>query len=284
MTEQLSRIDGATVVAAVIGSPVRHSLSPALHNAAFAAAGVNWVYAAFDVAAGQAGQALAAMRNLGLGGLSVTMPHKHDVAQLVDALDPAAAALASVNTVVRAGDGTLVGYSTDGAGFVASLAESGVQVQQKRVVVLGAGGAARAVVDALARAGAGEVAVVNRTAAAAAMAASLAGPVGRVGSEADVALADVVVNATSVGMGTAELPVNPELLSAGQVVADLVYHPLETALLAGARARGCVVVDGLGMLVHQAALQQQLWLGVLPDTSVMRAAAVRELATRAPIA
>ena len=284
MTEQLARIDGATVVAAVIGSPVRHSLSPALHNAAFAAAGVNWVYAAFDVAAGQAGQALAAMRNLGLGGLSVTMPHKHDVAQLVDALDPAAAALASVNTVVRAGDGTLVGYSTDGAGFVASLAESGVQVQQKRVVVLGAGGAARAVVDALARAGAGEVAVVNRTAAAAAMAASLAGSVGRVGGEADVALADVVVNATSVGMGTAEIPVNPELLSAGQVVADLVYHPLETALLAGARARGCVVVDGLGMLVHQAALQQQLWLGVLPDTSVMRAAAVRELASRAPVA
>ena len=284
MSEQLQRINGATVVAAVIGSPVRHSLSPALHNAAFAAAGVNWVYAAFDVAPGQAGQALASMRSLGLGGLSVTMPHKHDVAQLVDALDPAAAALASVNTVVRAGDGTLVGYSTDGAGFVASLAEAGVRVQEKRVVVLGAGGAARAVVDALARAGAGEVAVVNRTAAAAAMAAAFAGPVGRVGSEADVALADVVVNATSVGMGTAELPVNPELLSAGQVVADLVYHPLETALLAGARARGCVVVDGLGMLVHQAALQQQLWLGVLPDTGVMRAAAVRELATRAPVA
>lgn len=273
-------ISGTTTVAAVIGSPVRHSLSPALHNAAFAASRADWVYTAFEVAPGRAGDALAAMRTLGLGGLSVTMPHKDDVADAVDELDPAAAALHSVNTVVRLADGRLRGHSTDGAGFVASLAEAGADPMGRRVVVLGAGGAARAVVDALGRAGAAEVVVVNRNADRAATAAALAGPVGRVGSAADVADAELVVNATSVGMGTLELPLDPGLLRAGQVVADLVYHPLETALLAAARSAGARVVDGLGMLVHQAALQQELWLGARPDTAVMRAAALDELAKR----
>lgn len=266
-------------VAAVIGHPVAHSLSPVLHNAAFAAAGLDWTYVAFDVAPGAAAAALDAMRTLGIAGLSVTMPHKEDVAAAVDALDPAAAALRSANTVVRE-DGRLVGYSTDGPGFVASLTEAGVGVGGRRIVVLGAGGAARAVIDALGREGAAEVVVVNRTASRAAEAAALTG-VGRVGSIADVADADIVVNATSIGMGTTELPLDPRLLRAGQVVADLVYHPLETALLAAARAAACTVVDGLGMLVHQAVLQQELWTGRRPDPAVMRAAADAELARRA---
>ena len=135
-------ISATTRVAAVIGSPVRHSLSPALHNAGFAATGVDWVYAAFEVEAGGARAALDAMRIFGLGGLSVTMPHKEDVAELVDELDAAATALHSVNTVVPIGDGRLKGYSTDGAGFLASLAAQGVEVENKRVCVLGGGGAA----------------------------------------------------------------------------------------------------------------------------------------------
>jgi len=274
-------ITGATTVAAVIGSPVRHSLSPALHNAAFEAAGVPWVYVAFDVAHGDASHALDAMRALGIGGMSVTMPHKEMVAANVDELDPAAAALRSVNTVVRTPQGALKGYSTDGAGFVASLAEAGVEVVGRSVVVLGAGAAARAVIDALARAGATTVTVVNRSVDRAQEAAALAGSAGRVGVVDDVTAADVVVNATSVGMASDDLPLDAAMLRSGQVVADLVYHPLETALLAAARAGGAIAVDGLGMLVHQAALQQELWLGVKPDTAVMRAAALRELATRA---
>jgi len=274
-------ITGATTVAAVIGSPVRHSLSPALHNAAFEAAGVPWVYVAFDVAHGDASHALAAMRALGIGGMSVTMPHKEMVAANVDELDPAAAALRSVNTVVRTPQGALKGYSTDGAGFVASLAEAGVEVVGRSVVVLGAGAAARAVIDALARAGATTVTVVNRSVDRAREAAALAGSGGRVGVVDDVTAADVVVNATSVGMASDDLPLDAAMLRFGQVVADLVYHPLETALLAAARAGGAIAVDGLGMLVHQAALQQELWLGVKPDTAVMRAAALRELAARA---
>jgi shikimate dehydrogenase len=277
-------ISGATTVAAVIGSPVRHSLSPALHNAAFRAAGVDWAYVAFDVPHGEAVRALDAMRALGLGGLSVTMPHKEAVAALVDELDPAAAALRSVNTVVRTADGLLRGHSTDGAGFVASLHEAGVDVAGRDVVVLGAGAAARAVIDAMARAGAASIAVVNRSEDTAVAAAALAPGIGRVRTAADVTQAYLVVNATSVGMGADpaahELPLDPALLRPHHVVADLVYHPLETGLLAAARAVGATCVDGLGMLVHQAALQQELWLGARPDPAVMRAAALGELATR----
>lgn len=282
-------ITGATTVAAVIGSPVRHSLSPALHNAAFEAAGVDWVYAAFEVPAGEAAGALQAMRILGLGGLSVTMPHKEAIADAVDVLTPAAAALESVNTVVRGTDGRLEGHSTDGVGFVASLREAGIDPTGLAVAVVGAGAAARAVIDALGRAGAASVAVVNRTADKAARAALLAGRVGVVGDPSCISAADVVVNATSIGMGSratgaTELAIDPGLLRAGQIVADLVYHPLDTALLQAARAAGATPVDGLGMLVHQAALQQELWLGRLPDTATMRAAALRELAARGQIA
>lgn len=273
-------ITGTTRVAAVIGNPVRHSLSPALHNAAFAQLGLDWVYTAFDVSPGEAQAALDAMRTFGLGGLSVTMPHKEAVASAVDSLDPAADALRSVNTVVPQSDGSLKGYSTDGAGFVASLAAAGVAVSGRSVCVLGAGAAARSIIDALGRAGAERVAVVNRTAAAAQEAASLAGAAGIVGTTIDVGDADVVVNATSVGMGDDELPCDLSLLRAGQVVADIVYHPRCTALLRAARAAGAVTVEGLGMLVHQAALQQQLWHGHLPDVAVMVAAAERELAAR----
>lgn len=273
-------ISGTTRVAAVIGSPVSHSLSPALHNAAFGQLGLDWVYVALHVPADEAGRALEAMRLFGLGGLSVTMPHKEAVAAAVDSLDPAAAALRSVNTVVPQPDGSLRGHSTDGAGFVASLGAAGVDVSHRTVCLLGGGGAARAIADALARSGAARVTVVNRTVASAEEAAALAAGVGEVGGPTAVADADIVVNATSVGMGTRELPCDPGLLRAGQVVADIVYHPRETALLAAAKAVGATAVDGLGMLVHQAALQQRLWHGTLPEAAAMQAAAERELAAR----
>ncbi len=273
-------ITGATRVAAVIGHPVRHSLSPALHNAAFQQLGVDWVYTAFEVMPGGAQAAIDAMRVLGLGGLSVTMPHKEMVADAVDSLDPAAAALRSVNTVVPQADGVLMGYSTDGAGFVASLAAAGVKVHGRTVCVLGAGAAARAIVDALARAGVARIAVLNRTFSSAQQAVELAGDVGVLGVASDVREAQIVVNATSIGMGSQDLPFDVAALHAGQVVADIVYHPRDTALLQAARAAGAVAVDGLGMLVHQAALQQQLWHGLVPDVTVMAAAAERELAAR----
>ncbi|MEO6126325.1 MAG: shikimate dehydrogenase [Ilumatobacteraceae bacterium] len=282
-------ISGTTRVAAVIGSPVTHSLSPAIHNAAFAASGLDWVYTAFEVVPGAASAALAAMRALGIAGLSVTMPHKDDVAAGVDVLDSASAALRTVNTVVLQPDGRLAGHSTDGDGFVASLRDAGCDPAAMTVAVLGAGGAARSVIDALVRSGAERVVVVNRSAERGAAAAALAGARGSVGSAGDIAAADLIVNATSVGMGqhgagNHHIPFDPDLIQARHVVADLVYHPLDTALLHAARQRGAVAVDGLGMLIHQAVLQQQLWTGRRPDPLVMRAAAEHELAVRAEAA
>jgi shikimate dehydrogenase len=219
------------------------------------------------------------MRTLGIGGFAVTTPHKADVAAAVDEVDAAAAALRSVNTVVLRDDGSTFGASTDGEGFVDSLRAAACEVVGTRVVVLGAGGAARSIVDALGRAGAADVAVVNRSTANAEAAAALA-PQARVGSLADVAAADVLVNATSVGMGNAEMPLDAALLHAGLTVADIVYHPLETALLHAAGAVGARCVDGLGMLVPQACHQQRWWTGVDPDPTVIRAAAEAELQRR----
>ncbi len=143
-------------------------------------------------------------------------------------------------------------------------------------MVVGAGAAARSLVDALGRAGAAEVVIVNRTPGRATAVADLS-PRARVGALDDIPDADVVVNATTVGMGTDDVPFDPSLLHAGQVVADLVYHPLDTALLRAAAAAGARTVDGLGMLVHQAVLQQELWTGIRPDPAPMRAAAARRI-------
>ncbi len=272
-----------TRVAAVIGMPIRHSLSPVIHNAAFRSLGLDWVFTAFPVAEGSAGAALAGMRALGIDGLSVTMPHKQGAAEAVDRLSDDARALRAVNCVVREGD-ELVGHNTDGPGFLAGLhAAAGFDPAGRSCVVLGAGGAARAVVLALARAGAARVVVVNRTASRAADAATLAGDAGAVGDLSSIRGADLVVNATSVGMGAdvgaldGPAPFDTDLLREGQVVAELVVHPVDTPLLLRAAARGAIPVRGIGMLVHQAAIAFSLWTGVEAPVDVMTAAAEARL-------
>jgi len=266
---------GATRVAGVIGDPVTHSLSPALHNAAFAAAGLDWVYVAFPVAAGEGAAALAAMRALGIAGLNVTMPHKTDVARACDELTDTAARLESVNTVVPLGGGRLLGDSTDGPGLLRALAADGVEVAGLRVVVLGAGGAARAVALALAGAGASVTIWARRFEAAGAAAAASGGDVAGDAGTA-VASADIVVNATPIGMGGEPPPFDPAFLHAGQHVVDLVYHPSDTPLLAAARAAGAGTSNGLGMLVHQAALAFERWTGVAAPVDAMAAAVERK--------
>jgi shikimate dehydrogenase len=275
-------ISGTTRLAGVIGAPVRHSLSPAIFNAAFEACDLDWVYLAFDVPSGDARGALDAMRALDIGGLSVTMPHKDAIAALVDHLTPEAAALHAVNCVVSTADG-LVGENTDGPGFLDALrAEIGFEVGGRRAVVIGAGGAARAIVLALSRGGASDVAVVNRTAERAATAAALAGPAGRVASIDATEQADIVVNATSIGMGDGQVPFDVARLSGPQVVVDIVYHPSPTPLVAAARERGIIAVDGLGMLVHQAGHAFRLWTGLEPPVTAMAEAARRALEGRSP--
>ena len=272
-------LSGATRLAAVIGDPIRHSRSPAIFNAAFAATGLDWAYLAFEVPEGRAAGALDAVRALGIEGLSVTMPHKTEVARLVDERSPQAERLGAVNCVARRGD-RLIGHNTDGAGFVASLrADADFEPGGRRCVVLGAGGAARAVVLALAEAGATEVTVVNRSADKARSAASLAGPLGSAAPVSDLAThlatADLLVNATSVGMDAASTPVDDRNLATAAdsvLVADLIYLPPVTPLLAAAEARGLRTLNGLGMLVHQAAEAFEHWTGLPAPLAEMRRA------------
>lgn len=282
MTWQLG---ARTRLAAVIGDPVRHSLSPTIHNAGFRAVDLDWAYLALAVPHGGGAGAVAAMGALGIDGLSVTMPLKAEVAAAVDRLSPAAEALGAVNTVVREGS-VLVGENTDGAGFLnALMIDEGVVVDGCRCLVVGAGGAARAVVLALAGAGAAEVVVVARRPEAAADAVLLAPGIGRVGTADEADAADLVVNATPVGMGSVTdiepvLPVPAARLGAGQVVVDLVYHPLVTPLVAAARSQGAVAVNGVGMLLHQAALAFRLWTGEDAPLPAMSAAVLAELSVR----
>jgi shikimate dehydrogenase len=267
-------VRGSTRVAGIIGDPVAHSRSPAIHNAAFAALGLDWVFVAFPVRAGDAERAIRAMPALRIAGLNVTMPHKTDAVRACDELSARAAALQSVNTVVLR-DGGLFGDSTDGAGFVRALRAEGREPTGRSCAVLGAGGAARAIVEALGGAG-GEVSVVARRLDAAEAAARLApGASATTFEHVDevVGTADIVVNATPVGMRGEDVPFHAEVLTPGQFVLDTVYHPAETPLLAAARARGVPCTNGIGMLVHQAALAFELWTGETAPLAVMLDAA-----------
>jgi len=284
-------LSAATTVVGVIGDPVAHSLSPLLHNVAFAHLGLDWVSVGFRVVEGSAAEALVGARALGLRGLSVTMPHKETVAALVDRRTEIAERLGAVNCVTNL-DGTLVGDNTDGRGLVDALRRGGhFDPVGRRCLVVGAGGAARSIIAALADSGASEVVVVNRTEERAAAAAALAGGVGRVGISGDASQCDLVVNATPAGMQGISSPpgpssgssahslppergldpwaLDPGLLGPGQVAVDLVYHPAVTPWLEVARGRGAEVLNGLGMLVHQAALQLETWTGQEPPVDAM---------------
>ena len=270
-TEQPERTELSTRVAALIGNPVRHSLSPAIHNAAFEAVGIDWVYTSFEVARGGGASALDAMRTLNLAGMSVTMPLKAEVAAAADIVDSDVAALGAANCIVPVGDGKLKAANTDVVGFLSGLKHDvGITPEGRNVVLIGAGGAARAVSWGLAAAGASKVSVVNRTRSAAEVTASLAGSAGSVGSIEDVRYADIVVNATSVGMGADKhMPCDPSLLRAGQIVVDLIYSPPKTVWLQALHACGVDAYNGLSMLVFQAAAAFKMWTGIDGPVDVM---------------
>jgi len=286
-------ISGSTKVFGLIGWPVSHTLSPAMQNAAFAALGLNCVYVAFSVEPKDLAAALAGARALGIAGLNVTVPHKEAAARLVDELDEFARLAGAVNTVVNR-DGKLAGFNTDGEGFLRALAgEAGFDPFGRTVLVLGAGGAARAITLSLAKAGAKKFYIAGRTyeralalcrhleenTGAAARALPWPEP-GETLPAGAVEEAGLVVQTTPLGMGHLrdELPPLPyRCFRAGQVAFDAVYHPPDTPFLREARARGAAAVGGLGMLVHQGALAFELWTGASPPLSVMEEAARRAL-------
>lgn len=272
------------VLAGVIGWPVAHSRSPLLHGHWIAEHGLRGAYVPLAVAPGRLEAALRGLPALGFAGCNVTIPHKVDTLHRVDRVEPLARRIGAVNLVVVAADGTLEGRNTDAFGFVQSLHESqpGWRSDAGPAVVLGAGGAARAIVAGLMDAGAREIRLLNRTAARAEeLAADLQGT--GVGCRLQVlpwqarhdalAGASLLVNTTSQGMqGQEPLELRLDALPACAVVCDAVYVPLETPLLAAARARGHPVADGLGMLLHQARPAFEAWFGVRPQvTAALRA-------------
>ena len=267
-------------VAGVVGWPVAHSRSPKLHGHWLQHYRIPGAYVPLAVQPGRLAAALRGLAALGFAGCNVTVPHKEEALALVDHADAAARRIGAANLVVVHRDGSLHGFNTDAYGFLANLRERapGWRADAGPAVVLGAGGAARAVVAALSDAGAPEVRLVNRTAdRAQALATALGGKV-RVVAWADRAAAldgaALLVNTTTQGMhGQPALDLDLSALPDAAVVTDLVYVPIETPLLAAARARGNAAVDGLGMLLHQAVPSFAAWFGVTPEvTPELRAA------------
>ena len=273
-------------VAAIIGDPVAQSLSPAMHNAVFHQRKLDWTYVAMEVHEDALTGVLQTLGGKSINAFSVTMPHKEKVFEMLStasndlgAVDESAKAAQSVNTIAIS-NGRMIGSNTDGDGCCNAIEQSGVGIAGSRVVVVGAGGTARAIVATLARRGASDIAVINRTESRAQdVIASVA--VARIGNVDDIATANILINATSVGMGSQETSVDAAQLHSSLVVLDAVYHPLETTLLRDAKRAGAKTVDGLWMLVHQGALQQLAWFKEIGDVQLMRQAALDELAHRA---
>jgi shikimate dehydrogenase len=270
-------IDAATTLFAVFGDPVAHSLSPAMHNAAFAALGINSVYLAFGNP--EIGPCTAAMRALGIRGASVTIPHKVAIMPLLEEIDETARRIGAVNTVVNR-SGRLLGANTDAEGALQAL-RAHTEIAGRTAVVVGAGGAARAVAFGLKDAG-GRVTILNRSAARGEALARRVGADFRPLAEAVGLSCEILVNTTPIGMarfGDA-LPVPAALLQPEMVVMDIVYTPLKTPLLAAAAARGCRTIPGTAMFVLQGARQFELWTGRAAPTEVMTAAVHTALAAR----
>lgn len=273
------RIKGSTGLLCLIGSPVGHSGSPAMYNFSFRHYGLDYAYMAFDIREDEAEAAVQAMRLLNVRGFNVTMPCKNVVAGLVDELSPAARIIGAVNTVVN-DRGRLVGHMTDGGGFVRNLREHGVDVKDKKIVLLGAGGAATAIAVECALQGARAISVFNASdpfldrarTTAETLAVEVPGCQVKVicledqkALRDEIASGDILVNATSVGMKPREdatLIGDVTMFRPGLVVADTVYNPLETKLMRQAREAGCQVIGGKGMLLWQGAIAFKLYTGL----------------------
>ncbi len=264
-------------------------MSPVMHNAAFSSLGLDYVYLPFRVEKGQLAKAIDGARALNIRGLNVTIPHKVNVIPFLDELESLAERIGAVNTIVN-DNGHLKGYNTDASGFVKALLERGIEPQGKKIVILGAGGASRAISFTLVERNA-DLAILNRQLEMD-WAVELASSISRfLGKEikalelneqnlsAVLENADILVNATSVGMSpnSDETPAPAKLLKAGLVVFDIVYNPIKTRLLTEAEVAGAETIDGLDMLVWQGALAFEMWTGVKAPVGIMKAEAIKVL-------
>jgi shikimate dehydrogenase len=274
-------VDVNTKLVGLLGNPLGHSFSPAMHNKAFETLGLNYFYLPIEVTAEDLATVAAGIAKMNFAGYNVTIPHKIRIMDCLDAIDPLARAIGAVNTVVLE-NGRTTGYNTDGEGFVRSLeAESGIKVDGKRHFILGCGGAARAIAMTLAFKGAQRIFLCNRTEHKAHdLAAEIntkaspcceVVPMGPARMADAVRRADVLINTTSVGMHPEEdrIPIDADLIPDGVIVSDIVYNPARTKLLRVAEEKGCQTVPGLGMLVYQGTEGFRKWTGAEPPVEVM---------------
>lgn len=280
MQPRTGTISAHTALVGILGHPVRHTLSPFIHNAAFKHDGIDMVYVAFDVAPERLGSAVEGLRALGMRGANVTIPHKEAVISLLDDVDLLASRVGAVNTIVN-DQGRLSGYNTDVSGFTAavqSVLSHGAHELQ--CLVVGAGGAARAVVAAMVEQGATKIRIHNRTPqrahalclAAASWGTTVCETVSLEQLDEAVRTADLLVNATPSGLadGIKEVPFPVDTIHSGQVVVDLAYNVTTTTLVRTARGMGAMAIDGREMLIMQAAASYRLWTGVQPSLDVMK--------------
>ncbi|MGG4146594.1 shikimate dehydrogenase [Paenibacillus algorifonticola] len=274
----MQRIDSHTVLYGVIGDPIHHSKSPIMLNRAFQETGINGVYLAFHITAGKLSSFVSGVRAMGIRGVNVTIPHKLDMMKEMDEIDESARAVGAMNTIVN-DNGRLIGYNTDGIGYVRSLKEEAEpELAGKKIVVIGAGGAARGIVYALTGEQPERITIANRSLGKAEeLAAALR-------HRADIAAvtndelrtvcadADVVINTTSLGMypNVGESPLDASWLKAGCVASDLIYNPLQTKFLQEAALHGCRTHGGLGMFIYQGAYAFEYWTGQPAPVQAMR--------------
>ena len=274
-------ISGKTKILGLIGYPVTHTLSPAMHNAAFKVLGLDYVYLAFEVNPMDLEGAFSGIRSLNFAGVNVTIPHKEAVLSLLDEVDREASVIGAVNTVVNR-DGKLCGFNTDGRGFIESLKEEGILTEQKKVFILGAGGASRAIAFSLALHKASTVAIFDvdqNKAQELLQDVSKVEPLCHVvmGNPENIGNFDIIINATPLGLKDSDpFPLRPELIKSDIVVYDVIYR--HTKLLEEAKSKGAKTVNGSGMLLWQGALAFELWTGVKAPVQIMRNALLSKMA------
>lgn len=272
-------VDSHTVLYSVIGDPIRHSKSPIMMNRAFRERGINGIYTAFHVVPGKLGDFVAGVRAMGIRGVNVTIPHKVDIMPLLDEIDESAQAIGAVNTIVN-NDGRLIGYNTDGIGYVRSLKEeTAPKLADSKILIVGAGGATRGILYALAREGVARVTISNRTVERAQeLAVDFRSYVADItaisndGLQAACAEADIVINTTSLGMypNVEASPLDAFWLKPGTIASDLIYNPMTTRFLEQAEQRGCRIHGGLGMFIYQGAYAFEYWTGAEAPVEAMR--------------
>ena len=278
----MGMITGKTTICGIIGDPIEHSMSPVMHNTAFQTLGLDYAYVPFKVKSLELRKAIEGIRGLNIRGVNVTIPHKVAVLQLLDRIDPLAEKIGAINTIVN-DNGILTGYNTDATGFLQALREKGIDAAEKRVLLLGAGGAGRSISNILAAERA-KLVVLNRKQRQSSMdnltrrladsyrADIKIGELNYENLKKAILDVDILVNATSLGMSpdSDQTPVPAELLHANMTVFDIIYNPLPTRLLREAKAAGAMTIDGLEMLVQQGALSFEKWTGTKAPVDVMR--------------